>query len=140
MSDQNNEPREKRAPRPAFGRRFDRRIEKASDPRQALLRLIDYLRPFVRALMVVCVFVIIYTLLALAGPYLMGVAIDEFITTKDVNEGTGLGLAVVHGIITAHGGSIDVSSQPGDGACFEIVLPTAVVNETQEAENNGIRG
>jgi two-component system NtrC family sensor kinase len=46
-----------------------------------------------------------------------------FFTTKDVNEGTGLGLAVVHGIVTAHGGSIDVESQVGQGTRFEIRLP-----------------
>jgi signal transduction histidine kinase len=46
-----------------------------------------------------------------------------FFTTKDVNEGTGLGLAVVHGIISAHKGNIAVSSKPGAGSRFEIVLP-----------------
>lgn len=46
-----------------------------------------------------------------------------FFTTKDVDEGTGLGLAVVHGIVTSHGGSIRVESAAGQGARFEIRLP-----------------
>jgi len=46
-----------------------------------------------------------------------------FFTTKDVHEGTGLGLSVVHGIVTAHGGTIDATSSPGRGARFEIRLP-----------------
>ena len=46
-----------------------------------------------------------------------------FFTTKDVGEGTGLGLPVVHGIVTAHGGSIHVASRLGHGTRFEIRLP-----------------
>lgn len=46
-----------------------------------------------------------------------------FFTTKEVGQGTGLGLPVVHGIVTAHGGSISVESKEGHGTRFEIRLP-----------------
>jgi len=48
-----------------------------------------------------------------------------FFTTKDVGEGTGLGLPVAHGIVTSHGGQINVQSTVGRGTRFEIVLPVA---------------
>jgi PAS domain S-box-containing protein len=48
---------------------------------------------------------------------------DPFFTTKPVGEGTGLGLSITHGIITGHGGRIEVTSVPGEGSCFKIYLP-----------------
>jgi len=63
-----------------------------------------------------------------------GKIFDPFFTTKNPGEGTGMGLAVVHGIIEGLGGAIKVNSEPGKGSVFDIYLPGIEGKETSAVE------
>jgi len=66
------------------------------------------------------------------APDIIDKIFDPYFTTKGLAEASGMGLAVVHGIVKNHDGVISVDSNPGQGACFEILLP--VIDELPEPE------
>lgn len=84
MSEQKDSPR-KPAMGPGRGPGHIGRVEKVNDARAALKRLALYLKPHTASLIFVFVLVIVYTALGLVGPYLMGVAIDQYLSTADTS-------------------------------------------------------
>lgn len=60
---------------------------------------------------------------------------EPFFTTKPLGEGTGMGLAVVHGIVQRHGGSVIVESKPGEGTAFHCFFPLVVRTEEPAADS-----
>ncbi|MFZ7126910.1 MAG: ATP-binding protein [Desulfobacterales bacterium] len=67
---------------------------------------------------------------------MIGKIFDPYFTTKPQGEGTGLGLSVVHGIVTGHGGRIFVSSHPGKGSRFTVYLPRVKVEQSPAADDD----
>ena len=67
---------------------------------------------------------------------------EPFFTTKEGGRGTGMGLAIVYGIVDQHGGFIEVQSRPGDGTEFKVYLPVAesVIRESPPPAATSIKG
>jgi CheY-like chemotaxis protein len=61
---------------------------------------------------------------------------EPYFTTKPVGEGSGLGLAVVHGIVQGYGGAIAVESTSGEGSLFRIYLPCLESKSDKEAKDS----
>jgi two-component system, NtrC family, sensor kinase len=59
-----------------------------------------------------------------------------FFTTKPPDQGTGLGLSVVHGIVVGHGGVVEVESAPGEGTTFEVRLPRVGAERVPRKDGN----
>ncbi|SHO53376.1 hybrid sensor histidine kinase/response regulator [Desulfopila aestuarii] len=68
------------------------------------------------------------------APELMDKIFDPFFTTKEVGKGTGMGLAIIHGITQKYGGFISCKSSPGEGTTFNVYLPVHAETSLPEAE------
>lgn len=62
---------------------------------------------------------------------------EPYFTTKEPGKGTGMGLAIIHGIVKSYGGFISLDSEPGEGSAFHVYIPAVekhVLPETEETE------
>ncbi|EGB16164.1 PAS/PAC sensor hybrid histidine kinase [Pseudodesulfovibrio mercurii] len=67
-------------------------------------------------------------------PDVAGRVFDPFFTTKKQGEGTGMGLAMVHGIVKRHDGYLELENRPGQGATFHVFLPRSSEVARREAD------
>jgi len=76
-------------------------------------------------------------------PEILDRIFDPYFTTKEIDKGTGMGLAVVHGIIKNHNGAVHVDSEPGEGTSFSMAFPVVherIEDESKTAPENPIQG
>ncbi|PLX50675.1 MAG: hypothetical protein C0613_03335 [Desulfobulbaceae bacterium] len=84
-----------------------------------------------------------YTVLAVSdtgtgiAPEVLPKIFNPYFTTKTVDKGTGMGLAITHGIVADYGGAISVDSQVGHGTTFQVYLPVARQEQLPAAEDGG---
>lgn len=69
-------------------------------------------------------------------PDIINKIFDPYFTTKELGKGTGMGLAIIHGIIADYGGTITVESKLGKGTTFHVYFPVIDKEESQTVEEN----
>jgi|GEM_PF-1595318 len=75
-------------------------------------------------------------------PEVLAHALEPFYTTKEVGKGKGLGLSMAYGVVKAHGGTIDIASEPGQGTTVRLRFPRVhapVQNETADSSGPSLR-
>jgi len=70
------------------------------------------------------------------APEVLAHVLEPFYTTKEVGKGTGLGLSMTYGVVTAHGGTIDIASQPGQGTTVALRFPRIPAPARLEGEGS----